>query len=404
MIEIKSDYIGRAKKHLRIIILVTIALMLTMFFAFYIGARTVVAIELDGKKYEVKTHASTVQALLTELEVDYKEQDYLNVPIDSKIEKDLVLEWKPAYEIALFIDGNKSSSWTTADTIADFLDEESIVLKEEDDVSVALSDEIDEDMKIEIDVAFPVLIADAEKETELYITQMAVADLLFEQGITLNRLDRVEPGLGVELVEATTIEVVRVETELVKKKSDIEFKTIRTEDDSLLKGTKEVVTKGKNGTLVTTYEITRENGEIVSEEVIDEVTKKEPVDREIKVGTKEKPKEPEVKLETKSKAESKTKPTGGKTFSVQATAYTFNTGRASITATGFNLDRNPDAKVIAVDPSVIPLGTKVYVEGYGHATALDTGGKIKGNVIDVFLPTRAAALQWGRKTVNVTIL
>ena len=56
------------------------------------------------------------------------------------------------------------------------------------------------------------------------------------------------------------------------------------------------------------------------------------------------------------------------------------------TATGLILNNNPNAKVIAVDPSVIPLGTKVYVEGYGYAVAADTGGAIKGHKIDVFFP------------------
>ncbi|MBT2677964.1 LysM peptidoglycan-binding domain-containing protein [Bacillus sp. ISL-35] len=92
-------------------------------------------------------------------------------------------------------------------------------------------------------------------------------------------------------------------------------------------------------------------------------------------------------------------------LTVEATAYTANcTGCSGITKTGVNLKTNPDAKVIAVDPSVIPLGSKVYVEGYGYATAEDTGGAIKGNRIDVFIPTQDGAIEWGRKQVKVTIL
>src|SRR3954470_666987 len=95
----------------------------------------------------------------------------------------------------------------------------------------------------------------------------------------------------------------------------------------------------------------------------------------------------------------------GKQITVQASAYTANCkGCSGITATGVNLKANPNAKVIAVDPSVIPLGSKVYVEGYGYATAADTGGAIKGNKIDVFIPTQDAALNWGRKQVNIQIL
>ncbi|PFA67020.1 peptidoglycan-binding protein [Bacillus sp. AFS015802] len=94
-----------------------------------------------------------------------------------------------------------------------------------------------------------------------------------------------------------------------------------------------------------------------------------------------------------------------KEITVEATAYTASCdGCSGTTATGVNLKENPDAKVIAVDPNVIPLGSKVYVEGYGYATAADTGGAIKGNRIDVFIPSKDQAVDFGRKTVNVKIL
>ncbi|PWW31196.1 3D (Asp-Asp-Asp) domain-containing protein [Cytobacillus oceanisediminis] len=94
-----------------------------------------------------------------------------------------------------------------------------------------------------------------------------------------------------------------------------------------------------------------------------------------------------------------------KSLTVTATAYTASCeGCIGITKTGVNLLENPDAKVIAVDPNVIPLGSKVYVEGYGYATAEDIGGGIKGNEIDVFIPTTEAAMEFGRKDVKVTIL
>lgn len=94
-----------------------------------------------------------------------------------------------------------------------------------------------------------------------------------------------------------------------------------------------------------------------------------------------------------------------KEISVLATAYTANCeGCSGVTTTGINLKDNPDAKVISVDPSIIPLGSKVFVEGYGYATAGDTGGSIKGNRIDVFIPTQEAAEQWGSKQVTVKII
>ncbi len=94
-----------------------------------------------------------------------------------------------------------------------------------------------------------------------------------------------------------------------------------------------------------------------------------------------------------------------KEITVKATAYTASCGGCSgITATGINLKANPNAKVISVDPSVIPLGSKVYVEGYGVATAADTGGSIKGNRIDVFIASKQDAINWGSKEVKVKIL
>lgn len=94
-----------------------------------------------------------------------------------------------------------------------------------------------------------------------------------------------------------------------------------------------------------------------------------------------------------------------KVMTVTATAYTaYCTGCSGTTFTGIDLRANPNQKVIAVDPSVIPLGSRVWVEGYGEAIAGDTGGAIKGNIIDVFMPDRQDALNWGRKTVTIKVL
>ncbi|PFW71661.1 peptidoglycan-binding protein [Priestia aryabhattai] len=95
----------------------------------------------------------------------------------------------------------------------------------------------------------------------------------------------------------------------------------------------------------------------------------------------------------------------GKSMTVEATAYTANcAGCSGTTATGVNLKSNPNQRVIAVDPSVIPLGSKVYVEGYGQAVAADTGGAIKGNRIDVFVSSDNAAQDWGRRSVKITVI
>ncbi|MCF6136286.1 peptidoglycan-binding protein [Pseudalkalibacillus berkeleyi] len=94
-----------------------------------------------------------------------------------------------------------------------------------------------------------------------------------------------------------------------------------------------------------------------------------------------------------------------KTMTMQATAYTADcNGCSGVTATGIDLNKNPDQKVIAVDPNVIPLGTEVYVEGYGRAVAGDTGGAINGNKIDLYMQSQDKAEQFGVQQVEVTIL
>ncbi|MGJ9458275.1 LysM peptidoglycan-binding domain-containing protein [Oceanobacillus sp. CF4.6] len=95
----------------------------------------------------------------------------------------------------------------------------------------------------------------------------------------------------------------------------------------------------------------------------------------------------------------------GKTISVSATAYTAKCdGCSGVTYTGVDLNENPNAKVIAVDPNVIPLGSEVYVDGYGYATAADIGSAIQGNKIDLHVPTKDEAFAWGVQTVDVTIV
>ncbi|WP_416150599.1 peptidoglycan-binding protein [Salipaludibacillus sp. HK11] len=98
-------------------------------------------------------------------------------------------------------------------------------------------------------------------------------------------------------------------------------------------------------------------------------------------------------------------PSSGTSMTVEATAYTaYCDGCSGITYTGLDLRNNPNKKVIAVDPNVIPLGSKVYVEGYGNAVAGDIGGAIKGHKVDLFMPDREDALAFGRRNIEITII
>lgn len=94
---------------------------------------------------------------------------------------------------------------------------------------------------------------------------------------------------------------------------------------------------------------------------------------------------------------------GSKTLTMSATAYsTEANGMGTYSATGINLKQHPSC--VAVDPSVIPLGSIIWVSGYGVSVAGDTGMAIKGNVIDLHFSTVAQSMAWGRRTVTVKIL
>ncbi|WP_374148730.1 LysM peptidoglycan-binding domain-containing protein [Priestia megaterium] len=117
------------------------------------------------------------------------------------------------------------------------------------------------------------------------------------------------------------------------------------------------------------------------------------------------PSTPSTSTSTPAPAPAQERKSVSKEITVEATAYTaYCAGCSGITATGIDLRSNPNRKVIAVDPRVIPLGSRVYVEGYGEAIAGDTGGAIKGTRVDLFMASQSSALNWGRKTVKLQIL
>ncbi|MCR4693598.1 MAG: G5 domain-containing protein, partial [Firmicutes bacterium] len=162
-------------------------------------------------------------------------------------------------------------------------------------------------------------------------------------------------------------------------------------------------TKGQNGLKRATYNITTENGIEIRRELVSAVTVKNPVAQVVAVGTGEK---------KSAKGQKVVAANAGATLSylkkitVTATAYTDHSGNK--TASG----RMPQYGVIAVDPKVIPLGTRLYVEStddgkswtYGYCVAGDTGGAIKGNKIDLFYNTEGECVRFGRRTAIVYVL
>ncbi|TCI55720.1 murein transglycosylase [Exiguobacterium sp. SH1S21] len=102
----------------------------------------------------------------------------------------------------------------------------------------------------------------------------------------------------------------------------------------------------------------------------------------------------------------------GRVIQAESTAYTNDAadngsyGGRVLTATGHDVTDSifyNGMRIIAVDPAIIPLGTVVQIEGIGQAIALDTGGRIKGNIVDLLVDTKSEAINWGRRHVTITL-
>jgi len=145
-----------------------------------------------------------------------------------------------------------------------------------------------------------------------------------------------------------------------------------------------VVDPGKNGMVKNTYLISYRDGVTITRQKIGSslVT---PVQKKI------------IETGTYEVASRQGSLRTGRPAKFVATAYTYTGNR---TATGAKTRHG----IVAVDPRVIPLGTRMYIEGYGYGVAADTGGFIKGRRIDVFLTTDREVDKWGRRTVNVYFL
>ena len=107
------------------------------------------------------------------------------------------------------------------------------------------------------------------------------------------------------------------------------------------------------------------------------------------------PPAPAPQLEARSVTSPVAPAAGTRTLVVDAVAYHLPGTTASGLPVGVG--------VIAVDQTVIPLGTRVFVPGYGAAVAADVGSAIKGNIIDLWMPSTAAARAWGRRAVTITV-
>lgn len=396
----KNLFFNSLRSKQTLVSIVSLLLFLAVIsFVLFEGTKKTVALTVDGKQQEILTHANTVGELLKDHKIVVANEDFLHPSVNTSIENNLSIEWEQARQIKISVDGEIQTLTTTEGLVSEILAKANVAVTEHDAITPAADAEVGPDNNIAIEKAFEITLLDGGEEKKVRSTSTTVADFLKQQNIQLSEFDRVEQKMDESIVPNSIIQVVRVEkvTDVVEEATNFAVETKK--EDSLLKGKEKVVQQGVNGTVSRTYEVVKENGKEISRNMMSEKIIKEPTKKVVAVGTK-------VMTASVSRGtNSAAAPSGGKEFYVTATAYTaYCNGCSGVTATGMNLKSNPNLKVIAVDPSVIPLGSKVWVEGYGHAVAGDTGGAIKGNKIDLFMASKSQAYDFGRKKVRVKVL
>lgn len=400
----------KTKKGYSILSVIMVALFSIWVISDALKAEVVVA--ADGETLVVKTYQNTVGDLLEEMGIDVDEHDHLSHSVKMQVEDGMEILFKTAQEVTITIDNEEHIYYTTAETVSQFLEENGFEFSNHDDISHSTAQRIEDGLHIVVNKAFQVELDNGGKESKVWTTGGTVADILADEEIEYGELDRITPALNKKITEEDTLITIvniNIETETVEEK--VAFETEERKDSSLAKGKEKVLSEGREGLVEKTYEVVYENGKEAERKLIEEDVKKESKNRVLAVGTKEVQQAVATanSKQTKSSGSSTNKatesPSGGKEFTMQATAYTAScNGCSGYTATGINLNANRHAKVIAVDPNVIPLGSKVWVEGYGVAIAGDTGGSIKGNRIDAHVPSKDAAMKFGRRTVKVKVL
>ena len=240
------------------------------------------------------------------------------------------------------------------------------------------------------DSAVKVTVAADGQQWEYVSTQATVGGVLTEAGVLLGKLDRCSYKLDAKAVTGMTIRITRIEEKIVTTKRQVEFETV-VKYDPRHRGGNAVYLKGEPGEKEVKLRVFYKDGVQSTVKVLDVKIIRQPKDQ-IVVSSQR----PELASRGGTRV---------RTLRMLATAYDPGPRSCGPRATGHCANGMKAQKgVVAVDPRVIPLGTKLYVEGYGHCIAADTGGAIKGNKIDLCYNTYGEAIRFGRKYVTVHVL
>lgn len=282
-------------------------------------------------------------------------------------------------EVNATINGQNYKVESKAFTIDEFLDEQHIKYCEDDYISRPVTTFIYDGISFKLKHATDFKVT-ADGKTKNYKTLCrTVGDALKDCKIKVGDADIVTPGLDTEIGDDLEVVIQRVTTSQETVEEDVDFNTIEKDDPSMEEGKSKVETEGSKGRDKVTYEITYIDGVESERKEISRETVTAAVDKVILNGTK-------ISF-------------NGKSYSrkLVVKAYSYTGGGRTAMGTRARVGE------IAVDPKVIPLGSRVYIEGVGARIAEDTGGNIKGNTIDIYMNSVAECRKWGARTVTIYI-
>ncbi len=305
-----------------------------------------------------------------------------------------------AKDITIVDGGEVKSITTTRIYVDEMLSEQGIVLRNGDRLSMPLNSVLRDGDKLVIKRGKIIYLTVDGSVQEISSGASTLRDAFAENGIVLGPLDEVEPGLDAAVFGGMKAKIVRVVASEVTEEVVVPRNVIYKPNDRQSADYSKVLYEGSDGLASATYRVVTRDGVEVSREEIARVELVPSADQVVERGM----------LGSASVAASAANLKVKSTMQFTSTAYTATpNGRGGFverTASG----RPASYGVVAVDPRVIPLGTKLYIESldgtwdYGFAVAGDTGGAIKGKIIDLFFDTYNECIQYGRRQIKVYIL
>ncbi len=374
----------------------------------------------DGENVTViKTGKLTVGEALEEAEIIPGAFDVVNPSPESPVEVGMEIHITRAISLMLSDGGAAREVFTQAKTVGMLLESEGIALSEFDGVLPAPETSITAGMTVEVKRSKKIEYYGDGGYLSVHTQAGTVGDMLEGLGVSIGENDFTEPSADTVLTDGMTVRLIRVTKKNVKNTVTVGYKIEEKTTSALVKGKTRIAQNGKNGITTETYEVTFHDGVEVEKTLVSSVVTRKPVNKIIEKGTAEQPKSASTAQSTDSGGTKSTAKgenfTYKKMIVCRATAYDLsyescgkNPGDPyyGITASGMKAGYG----VIAVDPSVIPLGTKLYIEAadgswaYGYCVAGDTGTGIYGNRVDLFFNTRQEVKNFGVRNVNVYIL